>query len=52
MSDKDLIELVATLWVAFGGDATGFSLLQKDIAEKIIEIKEANEPTNRSPRTD
>jgi hypothetical protein len=36
-SDKTLIELISTIWVASGGDAEGFGWLQTKIKDKIKE---------------
>jgi hypothetical protein len=39
MSDKELIELIAQIWVSHGGDAIGFELCRNDIEKKIKELR-------------
>lgn len=40
MSDKELIELVASIWVANGGDRLGFIYCYDKIANAILEKTE------------
>jgi hypothetical protein len=51
MSDKELIELIAQIWVSHGGDAIGFeycrSTIEKRI-EKILKEKEASDERNNA----
>jgi len=50
MNDRELIELVATIWVKNGGDREGFEWLQTKIAQKISEFQmENNTDENHSP---
>ena len=39
MTDKALINLIASIWIYSGGDSTGFNYLCKDIIEKIEELE-------------
>lgn len=45
MSDEELIELIATIWLKNGGDKLGFEWASSKIAERIgqIEEEESNE---------
>ncbi len=40
MNDKQLIDAIAQLWIASGGDATGFEWCWFKILERIVEILE------------
>jgi len=40
MSDEELIELIATIWLKNGGDKIGFELLSSKIAKRIREVEE------------
>jgi hypothetical protein len=40
MNDKELIELIAQIWVSHGGDAIGFELCRNAIEKKIKELRE------------
>ena len=46
MDDKELIDMVARLWVDYGGDAEGMAYCWQDIRNRIMEIEEEkdNEP--------
>lgn len=39
MHDRELIEMIADMWVKCGGDADGFLYTQKKIHEKIKELE-------------
>jgi len=43
MDDERLVEEVARLWVALGGDAEGFEWLEEKIKRRIKEFEEAKE---------
>lgn len=43
MEDEELVEMVARLWVALGGDAEGFEWLKEKIKRRIEDIKECGE---------
>ena len=39
MNDGDLVELIATVWVKCGGDASGFDYLYKCIRDRIEDLR-------------
>jgi hypothetical protein len=43
MEDKEIIEHIARLWIACGGDDIGFGYCAKKIEDKIREILEERE---------
>ena len=40
MNDEELIDEIARLWIALGGDAEGFEWLEEKIKRRIEELEE------------
>jgi hypothetical protein len=38
MTDDKLVTIIANIWIILGGDKEGFEILQREIAEKILEV--------------
>ncbi len=43
MNDKELVELIAQIWISHGGDADGFTWCKRAIEKKIKELIEIRE---------
>ena len=43
MDDERLVDEIARLWVALGGDAEGFEWLKEKIRQRIKELEEVEE---------
>lgn len=48
MTDKELINMIAVLWIESGGDADGFIYCYNKILERIKELKEWKEKSNEN----
>jgi len=39
MNDKELVNVVANIWISNGGDSEGFEWCYKDIKDRIMELE-------------